>query len=271
MPQNGVPQFVNFCRCTPCRQRRGKADSLPCRSCSASGCTPCRQRRGKDTRIHRFRTRRGCTPCRQRHFAQMLAHDAPHICCFPCRKNKKPCRTLRSGRFPAGLAPPRRKIRPARREKLRPVSLYQPRGAYAREPLNKSGYFCLHSGYQPLFGLVNAIWAQNSHYSFPFLLCFPKKGKLPLYQVVESFRPAIARTYRLAQANIAYSRFSFFFKPRYAVFFIAELTLNNSKCMFHLTERRGFAVLNISFPVNCIVRYMRQLSGTAVHAVVYAG
>ena len=24
MPQNGVPQFVNFCRCTPCRQRRGK-------------------------------------------------------------------------------------------------------------------------------------------------------------------------------------------------------------------------------------------------------
>ena len=88
MPQNGVPQFVNFCRCTPCRQRR---------------------------------------------FAQMLAHDAPHICCFPCRKNKKTCRTLRSGRFPAGLASPRRKIRPARREKLRPVSLYQPRGVCARK------------------------------------------------------------------------------------------------------------------------------------------
>ena len=25
MLQNGVPQFVGFCRCTPCRQRRGKA------------------------------------------------------------------------------------------------------------------------------------------------------------------------------------------------------------------------------------------------------
>lgn len=24
MLQNGVPQFVGFCRCTPCRQRRGK-------------------------------------------------------------------------------------------------------------------------------------------------------------------------------------------------------------------------------------------------------
>ena len=29
MLQNGVPQFVGFCRCTPCRQRRGKAASHP--------------------------------------------------------------------------------------------------------------------------------------------------------------------------------------------------------------------------------------------------
>ncbi len=27
MLQNGVPQFVGFCRCTPCRQRRGKVAS----------------------------------------------------------------------------------------------------------------------------------------------------------------------------------------------------------------------------------------------------
>ena len=27
MLQKGVPQFVGFCRCTPCRQRRGKASS----------------------------------------------------------------------------------------------------------------------------------------------------------------------------------------------------------------------------------------------------
>ena len=32
MLQNGVPQFVGFCRCTPCRQRRGK------------GCSPWRWR-----------------------------------------------------------------------------------------------------------------------------------------------------------------------------------------------------------------------------------
>ena len=218
MPQNGVPQFVNFCRCTPCRQRRGKVLLFSRQLDRVSDAPRAGSAEAKlETTVSTLMLTR-CTPCRQRRFAQMLAHDAPHICCFPCRKNKKPCRTLRSGRFPAGRAPQRRKIRPMWREKLRPVSLYQPRGAYAREPLNKSGYFCLHSGYQPLFGLVNAIWARNSHYSVPFLLYFPKKGRLPLYQVAESFRPAIARTYRLAQANIAYSRFSFFFKPRYAVF-----------------------------------------------------
>ena len=69
MLQNGVPQFVGFCRCTPCRQRRGKVacilrrkairrmhpvQAAPRQSVSErwlrtgqGGCTPCRQRRGK--------------------------------------------------------------------------------------------------------------------------------------------------------------------------------------------------------------------------------
>ena len=47
---------------------------------------------------------------------------------------------------------------------------------------------------------------------------FLKKGRLPLSQVVESFRPAIASEYKLAQANIAYRRFSFFLKPLYTTF-----------------------------------------------------
>lgn len=66
--------------------------------------------------------------------------------------------------------------------------------------------------------LAKVISAQNSHYLSAFLLRFPKKGRLSLCQVVESFRPAMASAYKLAQANIAYSRFSFFFRPRYTVF-----------------------------------------------------
>ena len=57
----------------------------------------------------------------------------------------------------------------------------------------------------------------------PLFLCFSapfseKRADCPLYQVTESFRPAMASAYKLAQANIAYSRFSFFFRPRYTVF-----------------------------------------------------
>ena len=48
-------------------------------------------------------------------------------------------------------------------------------------------------------------------------LFLPKKGAVFPY-VVDNFRPAIAIAYRFAQANIAYSRFSFFFNPRYTVF-----------------------------------------------------
>ena len=89
MLQKGVPQFVGFCRCTPCRQRRGKglyknrgvlrrgdaprAGSAEAkRACSPAayprpGCTPCRQRRGKAARrAYGERGAQRCTPCRQR-------------------------------------------------------------------------------------------------------------------------------------------------------------------------------------------------------------
>ena len=88
MLQNGVPQFVGFCRCTPCRQRRGKGPGQYANG-ARSGMHPVqaapRQRLyGKQTRravrdapragsaeAKRFArlfgcVPRGCTPCRQR-------------------------------------------------------------------------------------------------------------------------------------------------------------------------------------------------------------
>ena len=89
---------------------------------------------------------------------------------------------------------------------------------FFREPLNNSlcpvSTRCISRNLH----LVKVISVQNGHYFSAFLLLFLKKGRLPLYQVAESFRPAMASAYKLAQANIAYSRFSFFFKPRYTVF-----------------------------------------------------
>jgi hypothetical protein len=58
---------------------------------------------------------------------------------------------------------------------------------------------------------------QYEHIPSIIRLTFPEKGIVPP-QVVDNLRPAIARKYRLAQANMAYSQFSFFFKPRYTVF-----------------------------------------------------
>ena len=90
--------------------------------------------------------------------------------------------------------------------------------AELKEPLNNSLYPVPTRCISRHLRLVKVISAQNSHYLSAFLLRFPKKGRLPLCQVVESFRPAMASTYRLAQANMAYSRFSLFFRPRYTAF-----------------------------------------------------
>lgn len=87
-----------------------------------------------------------------------------------------------------------------------------------KEPLNNSLCSVPTRCISRHLRLVKVISVQNSHYLSAFLLRFPKKGRLPLCQVVESFRPAMASAYKLAQANIAYSRFSFFFRPRYTVF-----------------------------------------------------
>ena len=87
-----------------------------------------------------------------------------------------------------------------------------------REPLNNSLSPVSTQCISHHLRLVKVISAQNSHYLSAFLLLFLKNGRLPLYQVAESFRPAMASAYKLAQANIAYSRFSFFFRPRYTVF-----------------------------------------------------
>ena len=66
MLQNGVPQFVGFCRCTPCRQRRGKVQIFLIFFASPQRCTPCRQRRGKVKFAEEKASQQRCTPCRQR-------------------------------------------------------------------------------------------------------------------------------------------------------------------------------------------------------------
>lgn len=49
---------------------------------------------------------------------------------------------------------------------------------------------------------------------------------------------------------------------------IAKLILEAPERVLCLAAYREFAVFDVPFPVDCVVRYMRQFSGTAVNAAV---
>ena len=112
MLQNGVPQFVGFCRCTPCRQRRGKAalfsSFLPAYWMHPVQAAPrqsrtCRRSPAPGRRMHPVqaaprqsgcRTCRlpglsGCTPCRQRRGKDPYVYNmAADVGCTPCRQRR---------------------------------------------------------------------------------------------------------------------------------------------------------------------------------------
>ena len=83
-----------------------------------------------------------------------------------------------------------------------------------REPLNNKPYILVKHAIQAFFQDTGLIFTQICLFSL--VSCFfSEKGQTsPLIYVVESFRPAIASEYKLAQANRACKRFSFFFNPR---------------------------------------------------------
>ena len=111
MLQNGVPQFVGFCRCTPCRQRRGKVSLVDSISCTVS-MHPVQAAPRQSKEVKRLAAwdddapRAGsaeakraflaalvcadrCTPCRQRRGKGIVA-DTIHkvIRCTPCRQRR---------------------------------------------------------------------------------------------------------------------------------------------------------------------------------------
>ena len=147
MLQNGVPQFVGFCRCTPCRQRRGK-DVRHVLDLALVRCTPCRQRRGKGGALQRHVGRprmhpvqaaprqrsahtAGANPARM-HPVQAAPRQSRWSCrrkstiarCTPCRQRRGkvtyPLRPLSSPvMHPVQAAPRQRMPRPSSRPSSR--------------------------------------------------------------------------------------------------------------------------------------------------------
>ena len=83
------------------------------------------------------------------------------------------------------------------------------------EPLNNKPYIPVKHAIQAFFQNTGLIFTRKYAFFRWLAAFFSVKGQTsPLIYVVESFRPAIASEYKLAQANRVYKRFSFFFNPR---------------------------------------------------------
>ena len=84
-----------------------------------------------------------------------------------------------------------------------------------RESLNNKPCILVKHAIQAFFQNTGLIFTRKYAFFRWLAAFFSVKGQTsPLIYVVESFRPAIASEYKLAQANRAYKRFSFFFNPR---------------------------------------------------------
>ena len=82
------------------------------------------------------------------------------------------------------------------------------------EPLNNKPYILVKRAILAFFQNTGLIFTQICFFRW-LAVFFSVKGQTSLLiYVVESFQPAIAGEYKLAQANRAYKRFSFFFNPR---------------------------------------------------------
>ena len=83
------------------------------------------------------------------------------------------------------------------------------------EPLNNiSPIFWSNTPFKRFFRIQGLSLLKYAFFRWLAALFSVKGQTSPLIYVVESFRPAIASEYKLAQANRAYTRFSFFFNPR---------------------------------------------------------
>ena len=125
MLQNGVPQFVGFCRCTPCRQRRGK-DVRHVLDLALVRCTPCRQRRGKGGALQRHvgRPRMHPVQAAPRQSRWSCRRKSTIARCTPCRQRRGkvtyPLRPLSSPvMHPVQAAPRQRMPRPSSRPSSR--------------------------------------------------------------------------------------------------------------------------------------------------------
>ena len=112
------------------------------------------------------------------------------------------------------------------------------------------------------------ISAQNSHYLSAFLLLFLKKGRLSPVSGYGEFSPCHGKRIQIGTSEHSVQSVLVFLQTTIHGFPVAELTLDDPECVLYFAAHRGFAVFNITLPVNRVVTDPGKTAGAAVNAEI---
>lgn len=138
----------------------------------------------------------------------------------------------------------------------------------SKEPLNNSLCSVPTRCISRNLPLVKMISAQNSHYLSAFLLLFLKKGRLPPVSGYGEFSPGYGKRIQIGTSEHGVQSVLVFLQTAIHGFPVAELTLDDPERVLYFAAHRGFAVFNITLPVNRVVTDPGKTAGAAVNAEI---
>ena len=119
-----------------------------------------------------------------------------------------------------------------------------------------------------VFALDYAGYGAKSRYFSAFLLLFLKKGRLPPVSAYGEFSPGHGKCIQIGTSEHSVQSVLVFLQTAIHCFLIAELTLDNPERVLYFAAHRGFAVFNITLPVNSVVADPGKAAGAAVNAEI---
>ena len=109
------------------------------------------------------------------------------------------------------------------------------------------------------------ISAQNSHYLSAFLLLFLKKGRLPPVSGYGEFSPGHGKCIQIGTSEHSVQAVLVFLQTTIHGFPVAELTLYEPELVLHFAVYCGFAMFNITLPVNRVVADPGKTAGAPIN------
>lgn len=118
--------------------------------------------------------------------------------------------------------------------------------------------------YREVYGLTTGFYPL-----FRFIFCpFSQKGQTAPISGCGKFSPGNSKGVQIGTGEHGVQTVLVLLQSPIHRFLVAELALDDSECVLHFAPNRGFAIFNVSFPVDGVVRYMRQFARTAVDAKI---